>query len=78
MPDVLSAAQEAEAQLLAQRIAQAAQDELLQIARTLVGADRRSLFGETEFKVRDVLLRVAAKAYEEHLGQKKTATKAPA
>ncbi len=78
MAEALSAAQEAEAQLLAQRIAQAAQDELLQIARTLVGAPTRSLFGATEFKIRDLILRVAAKAYEEHLAQKKTATRAPA
>ena len=78
MPETLSAAQEAEAQLLAQRISQAAQAELLPIARTLVGSSPRSLFGATEFKIRDILLRVAAKAYEEHLTEKKTATKAPA
>jgi hypothetical protein len=77
MKESLSAAQEAEAQLLAQRIAQAAQDELLQVARTLVGSDTTSLFGATEFKVRDIILRVAAKAYQEHLAQKKTATRAP-
>jgi hypothetical protein len=78
MPEVLTAAQEAEAQLLAQRIAHAAEEELLQIARTLVGSNTATLFGATEFKVRDVILRVAAKAYQEHLAQKKTATRAPA
>lgn len=78
MSEALSAAQEAEAQLLAERIAQAAHDELLQIARTLVGTSTATLFGATEFKVRDLILRVAAKAYEEHLAQKKTATKVPA
>jgi len=78
MPEELTAAQEAEAQLLAQRLAQAAQDDLLQIARSLVGSDTGSLFGTTEFKVRDILLRVAATAYEQHLAEKKTATKAPA
>jgi hypothetical protein len=77
MQDVLSAAQEAEAQLLAQRIAQAAETELLQIARTLVGSDTATLFGATEFKIRDLILRVAAKAYQEHLAQKKTATRVP-
>jgi len=77
MHDVLSAAQEAEAQVLAQRIAQAAQQEFVQIARTLVGADDGALFGATEFKVRDLILRVAAKAYEHYLAEKKTATKAP-
>jgi hypothetical protein len=77
MQEALSAADEIEAQLLAQRIAQAAQEEFLQVARTLVGCKTSSLFGATEFKVRDIILRVAAKAYEEHLAQKKTATKAP-
>jgi hypothetical protein len=76
MQEALSAAQEAEAQVLARRIAQAAQDELLQVARTLVASDTASLFGATEFQVRDVILRVAAKAYQEHLASKKTATKA--
>jgi hypothetical protein len=77
MPEELTAAQEAEAQLLVARIGQAAQDELLQMARTLVGSDTRSLFGATEFHLRDVLLRVAAKAYEQYLAEKKTAMKAP-
>jgi len=78
MHQPLTAAQEAEAQLLAQRLAHAAEAELLQIARTLVAADTAHLFGATEFQVRDLILRVAAKAYQEHLAQKKTATKAPA
>jgi hypothetical protein len=77
MPEALPAAQEAEARLLAQRIAQAAEQEFLQVARTLVGADTAHLFGATEFKVREIILRVAAKAYEQHLAQKKTATTAP-
>jgi hypothetical protein len=71
MTESLSPAREAEAQLLAQRIAQAAHDELLQIARTLVRADTAALFGATEFTTRDLILRVAAKAYQEHLAQKK-------
>jgi len=78
MREALSAAQEAEAQLLAERIAQAAQAEFLQIARTLTAAQPQTLFGATEFQIRDTILRVAAKAYEEHLAQKKTAMKAPA
>jgi hypothetical protein len=78
MQEELSAAQEAEAQVLAWRIAQAAQEELLQIARALVGSNTRSLFGATEFKVRETLLRVAARAYEHYLAEKKTATQAPA
>jgi hypothetical protein len=78
MKEALSADQEALAQELAQAIAQAATDEFLQIARTLVATDRSSLFGDTEFQIRDILLRLGAKAYQELLAQKKTATKAPA
>ena len=78
MAKALSAAQEAEAQLLAERIAQAVQGELLQVARTLVGAGTAGAFGATEFQVRDLMLRAAAKVYEEHLAQKKTATRGPA
>jgi hypothetical protein len=32
------------------------------------------LFGATEFQVRDLVLRMGAKAYGEHLREKKTAT----
>lgn len=78
MREPLPPAQEAEAQLLAERIGQAVQEELLQVARTLVGTTPATLFGATEFKVRDIMLRAAAKVYEEHLAQKKTATKGPA
>jgi hypothetical protein len=72
MKESLSAAQEAEAQQLAQAIAEAAHDELLHIARTLVATEPASLFGATEFKIRDLILQVAAKAYQQHLEPKKT------
>jgi len=78
MKEALPAAQEAQAQELAQAIAQAAAAEFLQMARTLVATDRSSLFGATEFKIRDILLRVGAKTYQEFLAQKKTAMKDPA
>ena len=32
------------------------------------------MFGNTEFKVRDLVLRMGAKAFQEHLREKKTAT----
>jgi hypothetical protein len=70
--------QEARARQLAGAIAQASQDDLLQIARALVASDTASLFGATEFKVRDLALGVAAKAYQQHLAQKKMATRPPA
>jgi hypothetical protein len=78
MKQALSAEQEAQAQELAAALALAAQEELLEVARTLVAASNSTLFGETEFKVRDAIHRVAAKAYEQHLAQKKTVTKGPA
>jgi hypothetical protein len=78
MKEPLSTEQEAQARELAQAIAEASEDELLEIARTLVGAEPAALFGATEFKIRDLALRIAAKAYERRLSQKKTATRPPA
>jgi len=68
----------AEAQALAQAIRQAIDAEVEDIARTLVNTDDRHLFGANEFKLRDLAHRIAAKALEQHLAQKKTATRAPA
>jgi hypothetical protein len=78
MKEPLSAEQQAQARELAAAITEAAQEEILQIASALTASGPASLFGETEFKVRDIILKVAAKAYEQHLAQKKMATKAPA
>lgn len=78
MQEALTSAQEADARELAQAIASAAGADLLEIARTLVGSTPATLFGANEFKVRDIILRVAAKAYEQHLARKKTATRGPA
>jgi hypothetical protein len=68
----------AEAQALAQAIREATAAEIDELARTLVTTADRELFGANEFKVRDLAHRIAAKAFEQHLAQKKTATKAPA
>jgi hypothetical protein len=78
MKESLPPAQEAQARELAAAVAQAAQEDLLAIARDLVACGDASLFGETEFRVRDAILRVAAKAFQQHRAQKKTATRAPA
>jgi hypothetical protein len=72
-----SAEQEARARELAQAIAEVTEEELLEIARALVEAEPASLFGATEFKVRALALRIAAKAYERRLAEKKTATSPP-
>jgi hypothetical protein len=73
----LSAEREAEARQLAEAIHQAVDAELLAVARTLVATDEHTLFGETEFQVRDLVLKVGAKAYQTFLAQKKMATAAP-
>jgi hypothetical protein len=78
MKEPLPADQEAEARELAAAITELAREELLQIARTLVAARPADLFGATEFEVRDLAHRIAAKAYERRLAQKKSATKPPA
>ena len=77
MSQPLTEEQEQEVKQLAQAIAAAASLEFEQLARTLVGSGP-SPFGKAEFAVRDILLRVGAKAYQQHLEQKKTATTAPA
>jgi hypothetical protein len=43
----------------------------------MVSKSDRELFGLTEFQVRDIVLRIGAKVYQEHLREKKTATKVP-
>ena len=68
----------AEAQALAQAIREATAAEIDELARTLVTTADGDLFGATEFKVRDLAHRIAAKAFEQHLARKKTATQAPA
>jgi hypothetical protein len=74
MQEPLSADQEARGQQLVALIRDAAADDLLAIARLLVGTDEQTLFGKTEFQMRDILLRAGAKAYRAFLAQKKTAT----
>ena len=69
----LSAEQEAEAQALAQRIRELADEEVVQMARLLVSKPDREVFGDTEFELRDLVLKVGAKALQERLRQKKTA-----
>jgi hypothetical protein len=71
----LSAEQEAEAQALAQRIREVADEEVVQMARLLISKPDREVFGDTEFELRDIVLKVGAKALQERLRQKKTATR---
>ena len=73
----LSAEQEAEAKALEAKIQTAVQKEIADLARLMVSKSDRELFGQTEFQVRDLVLRIGAKVYQEHLREKKTAIKAP-
>jgi hypothetical protein len=73
----LSAEQEREAKLLEGRIRAAVDQEIAALARLLVSTTESELFGATEFQVRDLVLRVGAKAFQEHLRGKKTAIAAP-
>jgi hypothetical protein len=70
----LSAEQEQEAKLLEARIRLAVDQEIAELARLLVSKSESELFGASEFQVRDLVLRVGAQAFEQHLRGKKTAT----
>lgn len=74
----LSTEKELEAQALALRIRELADEELVEIARLLVSKPDHEIFGDTEVELRDLVLKVGAKALQEHLRQKKTATMAAA
>lgn len=78
MREPRTAEQEARARELAAAIAEVSEEELLEIAHTLLEAEPAELFGATEFKVRDLAHKIAAKAYERRLAQKKSATTPPA
>jgi hypothetical protein len=73
----LTAAQESEAKRLEANIRAAVDQEIASLARLLVSTSDQDLFGRTEFQIRDLLLRMGAKAYDEYLREKKMATKAP-
>lgn len=63
-----------EAKQLEAKIRLAIDKEVAALANLLVSKSDKDLFGQTEFQVRDLVLRIGAKAYEEHLREKKTAT----
>ena len=67
----LTAEQEIEAKHLEAKINDAIAKEVADLARLLVGTGEKDLFGATEFQVRDLVLRIGARAYSEHLREKK-------
>jgi hypothetical protein len=73
----LTPQQEALAQELADAIRQGTDDLITQIARTLAATTGATLFGDTELKLRDLAHLIAARAYQLHLRDKKTATTGP-
>lgn len=61
---------------LAQAIREVTDAEIEELARTLVATADSPPFGQTEFTLRDLAHKIAAKALEQHLARKKTATSA--
>ncbi len=70
MSEPLSPELEAKAQELATRIKARSADAILEMARRLVVTTDETLFGDTEFALRDQALRLVAHAYAEHLPKK--------
>jgi hypothetical protein len=66
----------AEIEDLAQAIREAVDAEISELATNLAETDDAHLFGQNEFKIRAIAHKLAAKAFEQRLAGKKTATKA--
>lgn len=77
MSEPLSPEQEAKAQELATRIKARSADAILEMARRLVATTDETLFGDTEFALRDQALGIVADAYSCHLPQKPATPPAP-
>jgi hypothetical protein len=67
----LTPEQQAEAERLFAALQAAAAGELRTIAELLAGAPNQRLFGETEFQVRDLLLRIGNAAFAAALSERK-------
>ena len=63
--------QEAEAQRIADNLKAAAAVEIDRMARLLASKDNRSLFGQTEFELRDAVHRIAARGIDAALHERK-------
>ena len=69
---------QADIEALAEEIRQAVDAEIDELAANLATTDDAHLFGKNEFTIRALAHRIAAKAIEQHLARKKTATTGPA
>lgn len=77
MSEPLDPEREAQAQELAARITARSADAILEMARRLIATTDDTLFGDTEFALRDQALGIVADAYAEHLPQKAGTPQAP-
>jgi len=68
----------AEIEDLERAIRQAIDEEIGELAADLATTDDAHLFGDNEFKIRALAHKIAAKALEQRLAQKKTDTREPA
>ena len=73
----VSPEKQAEIDGLEPAIREAIDAEIGELAANLATTDDAHLFGANEFKIRALAHRIAAKALEQHLARKKTATKGP-
>ena len=74
----LTPAKQAEIDDLTRAIRQAVDAEIGELATNLASVDDAHLFGANEFRIRGLAHKIAAKAIEQHLARKKTATTGPA
>lgn len=77
MSEPLDPELEAKAQELAARIKARSADAILEMARRLVATTDDTLFGDTEFALRDQAQGIVADAYAEHLPQKAATSEPP-
>jgi hypothetical protein len=69
---------QAEVDDLARAIREAVDAEISELAAALATTDDAHLFGDNEFRIGALAHKIAAKAVEQRLARKKTATTAPA
>ena len=77
-PASLPPEKQAEIEDLSRAIREAVDAEIGELAANLAASDDAHLFGKNEFKIRGLAHKIAAKAIEQHLARKKTATTGPA
>ncbi len=77
-PAPLPPEKQAELDDLTRAIREATDAEIGELAANLATTDDAHLFGKNEFTIRALAHKIAAKAVEQHLARKKTATTGPA